>query len=44
MAFAARQLGLARPTRLISQEVMMARLPTQEFAAFVGIDWADTSH
>jgi hypothetical protein len=22
----------------------MARLPTQEFAAFVGIDWADTSH
>jgi transposase len=23
---------------------MMTRLPTQEFVAFVGIDWADTSH
>jgi hypothetical protein len=22
----------------------MTRLPTQEFVAFVGIDWADTSH
>ena len=22
----------------------MAHLPTQEFAAFVGLDWADTSH
>src|SRR5687767_8989508 len=25
-------------------EVMMTRLPTQEFVACVGIDWADTSH
>jgi hypothetical protein len=44
MAFAERQLGLSRPTRSAALEVMMTRLPTQEFVAFVGIDWADTSH
>jgi transposase len=44
MAFAARQLGLSRLIRLISLEVSMAHPPTQEFAAFVGLDWADTSH
>ena len=44
MAFAARQLGLSRLIRLISPEVSMAHPPTQEFAAFIGIDWADTTH
>jgi transposase len=44
IAFAERQLGLPRRTRLISLEVSMAHPPTHEFAAFVGIDWADTSH
>jgi len=44
MAFAARQLGLSWLIRLISLEVSMAHPPTQAFAAFVGIDWADTSH
>jgi hypothetical protein len=44
IAFAERQLGLSRLIRLISLEVSMAYPPTQEFAAFVGIDWADTSH
>jgi hypothetical protein len=44
MAFAERQLGLSRLIRLISLEVSMAHPPTQEFAAFVGIDWADTTH
>jgi hypothetical protein len=44
IAFAERQLGLSRPTRSAALEVMMTRLPTQEFVAFVGIDWADTSH
>jgi hypothetical protein len=44
MAFAARQLGLSRPIRVISLEVVMAHPPTQEFAAFVGIDWADPTH
>jgi hypothetical protein len=28
----------------MSLEVSMAYPPTQEFAAFVGIDWADTTH
>jgi Transposase len=44
IACAERQLGLSRPTRSVALEVMMTRLPTQEFVAFVGIDWADTSH
>jgi transposase len=44
MAFAERQLGLSRLIRLTSLEVSMTHPPTQEFAAFVGIDWADTSH
>jgi hypothetical protein len=44
MAFAARQLGLARPTRSAAVEVMMTRLPRQACVAFVGLDWADTSH
>jgi transposase len=44
IAFAERQLGLSRLIRLISLEVRMAHPPTQEFAAFVGLDWADTSH
>jgi hypothetical protein len=44
MAFAARQLGLSRLIRLIALEVSMAYPPTQAFAAFVGLDWADTSH
>jgi hypothetical protein len=30
--------------RSAALEVMMTRLPPQAFVAFVGIDWADTSH
>src|SRR5262245_51730848 len=43
MAFAERQLGLSWLIRVISLEVSMAPPPPQEFAAFVGIDGADTS-
>src|SRR5262245_4040859 len=44
LAFAARQLGLARLRRVLSREVSRAHLPTQACAACVGIDWAATSH
>jgi hypothetical protein len=44
IAFAEHKLGISLPTKFISLEVMMARLPTQEFAAFVGIDWTDATH
>jgi transposase len=44
MAFAERQLGLSWLIRVISLEVSMTHPTTQEFAAFVGIDWADTAH
>src|SRR5262249_20205903 len=39
-----RKLGISLPLRSVSLEVSMTRLPTQEFAAFVGIDWADATH
>src|SRR4029453_15151569 len=44
MAFAARQRAISLPTRLVSLEVIMMRLPIQEFAAFIGLDWADATH
>jgi transposase len=44
IAFAERQLDLSRLIRLLSLEVSLAHPPMQEFAAFVGIDWADTTH
>jgi transposase len=44
MAFAERKLDIALPTTFISLEVTMTRLPLQEFAAFIGIDWADAAH
>ena len=39
-----RKLGISLPLRSVSLEVSMTRLPTQEFAAFVGIDWAEATH
>jgi hypothetical protein len=44
LAFAERQLAISLPTRLVSLEVIMTRLPIQEFAAFIGLDWADATH
>jgi Transposase len=44
MAFAERQLAISLPTRFVSLEVIMTRLPVQEFAAFIGIDWAEATH
>jgi hypothetical protein len=44
MAFAARQLAISLPTRLVFLEVLMTRLPIQEFAACIGLDWADATH
>jgi transposase len=44
IAFAERKLDFSLPTRFVSLEVIMTRLPGQEFAAFIGIDWADATH
>src|SRR5688500_16346925 len=44
MAFAERQPDISLPTTFVSLEVPMTRLPTQEFAAFIGLDWADATH
>jgi hypothetical protein len=44
IAFAERKLAISLPTRLVSLEVIMTRLPIQEFAAFIGLDWADATH
>jgi Transposase len=44
LAFAERQLAISLPTRLVSLEVIMTRLPIQEVAAFIGLDWADATH
>jgi transposase len=44
MAFAERQLSISRLMPCVALEVTMTRLSTQEFAAFIGIDWADATH
>jgi hypothetical protein len=44
IAFAERQLDISLPTTCVSLEVTMTCLPMQEFAAFIGIDWADATH
>ena len=44
MAFAERQLDISLPTTCVSLEVTMTRLPVQEFAACIGLDWADATH
>jgi hypothetical protein len=43
-AFAARQLASSLPTRLVSLEVIMTRLPLPECAALIGLDWAAATH
>jgi transposase len=44
IAFAERQLSISHLMRSIALEVTMAHPLTQEFAAFIGIDWADATH
>ena len=44
LAFAARKLAISLPTRLVSLEVIMTRLPLQACAACIGLDWADATH
>jgi hypothetical protein len=44
LAFAARQRAISLPTRRVSLEVIMMRLPIPEFAACIGRDWAEATH
>jgi hypothetical protein len=44
IGFAERKLSISHLMLSIAPEVTMTYPPTQEFAAFIGIDWADATH